>query len=159
MNYALYPPNWRSEIRPFILARDKYKCQHCSLPQNAMAYRGTKGRYIQVDAFAKEWAENRGEKVKIIKLHVAHLNHLKDDIRPVNLLSLCPHCHSKHDAQHKKIAQIMFKASIKDSTTFVLNKSRSRYNTFGPAIKQIIREDYNLLISTETAQAIVNLFI
>jgi len=123
-----------------------------------MAYRGTKGRFIQVDDFAQEWAEQQGHNVIEVKLHIAHLNHLKDDIRPVNLLTLCPHCHSKHDAQHKKIVGIMYKASIKDSTTYVLSKSRTRYNNFGPDIKQIIKEDYNLLISSETAQAIINLF-
>jgi len=32
INYNLYPANWKTEIRPRILARAANKCECCGLP-------------------------------------------------------------------------------------------------------------------------------
>ena len=83
MNYNKYPPNWLTEIRPYILKRDKYTCQHCG--------RKHKQYYINFDK----------EKNSQCILQVAHLDHDPENwnISMKRLLSLCQECHLKYDRE------------------------------------------------------------
>lgn len=82
-DYSKYPKNWKTEIRPRILARSKgdgdyEKCEWCGAPN----YRQLVGR------------ESR------VVLTIAHLNHDTTDNRDENLAALCQRCHLSYDAKY-----------------------------------------------------------
>ena len=101
-----YPENWADQIRPSILTRDGYKCTTC----------GVKHRQRQASKNGKEWFDinkselefyiNEGYKTKTIYLQVAHINNIKSDCRPENLISKCPIHHLQMDARYKALARI-----------------------------------------------------
>lgn len=91
-----YPANWKTEIRPRILKRDKNKCQHC----------GKKAGSLVKTSEGKEY---------VVKLAIAHLdrdaeNHAVSDDR---LLSLCRACHFKYDKQDNLKRRADTKNSVK----------------------------------------------
>ncbi len=96
INYADYPPNWKSEIRPAILERAGHKCEWCGVPD----------RYYRVGDDAFKAGDDRlveaiedGVKYTFIVLTVAHI-HDKNPMNcdPRNLAALCQRCHLRHDA-------------------------------------------------------------
>jgi DNA-binding Xre family transcriptional regulator len=76
-----YPLNWNSEIRPRILKRDGYTCQHCNRKEKQMYFDFDKMKYIET------------------KLHICHLDHdcTNLNIKDKRLLTLCSMCHLKYD--------------------------------------------------------------
>jgi 5-methylcytosine-specific restriction endonuclease McrA len=73
MNYKLYPPNWKTEIRPRILARARRCCEFCGVPDRV-------------------W---RGKSLVI--LTIAHLDQDRTNNADSNLAALCQRCHINHD--------------------------------------------------------------
>ena len=98
INYADYPPNWKSEIRPAILERAGHKCEFCGVPDHW---------YRVGDEVIAPTNQNRRDEVEymtgkpptLIVLTVAHL-HDKNPMNcdPRNLAALCQRCHLKRDA-------------------------------------------------------------
>ena len=77
IDYGKYPENWKTEIRPRILARAENKCEWCGVENST--YRGS----------------------TLIVLTIAHLRdadpmNVDDD----NLSALCQRCHLNHDRPH-----------------------------------------------------------
>ena len=65
-----YPYQFTRELKHIIKQRDNYTCQLCNDTEN--------GR----------------------KHHIHHINYIKEDIRPENLIELCQPCHSKTNSHH-----------------------------------------------------------
>lgn len=122
-NRALYPPEWRT-IRTAAVDRAKRRCQRCGVPNYAVGWRDADGRFRRAGgnriwddagfgalpyAEARELADYandvddggpNGERVIVIVLTVAHLNHDPTDCRADNLEALCQRCHLRHDQAH-----------------------------------------------------------
>src|ERR1035437_2503871 len=68
-----YPRGWQKAHKLEIRRRDKFKCQKCGAPETKPA------------------------------LHVHHINYVKEDIRPENLITLCKVCHgSMHGGKESR---------------------------------------------------------
>jgi 5-methylcytosine-specific restriction endonuclease McrA len=75
INYQDYPANWKSEIRPRILARANDKCEECGVSNGSALLKGT-------------------HKV-VLTLH--HKDGQLIDHSDSNLIALCQKCHlNKH---------------------------------------------------------------
>lgn len=100
-DYSKYPPNWKTEIRPAILKRAGNKCEFCGVRNGVIGYRNKSGRFFEIhpepDAEAEQMTDN---KIIMIVLTVAHLNHDVTDGGPENLKALCQKCHLDHDREH-----------------------------------------------------------
>jgi 5-methylcytosine-specific restriction endonuclease McrA len=116
INYDDYPKNWRTEIRPRILARDKHCCAHCGVKNYTVGQRrGSEGK-IKVFHVAKDHAGARSwkkQKIKakkiptssiIIVLTVAHLDHdeWNHQVKDERLAALCQRCHLRYDKHDNK---------------------------------------------------------
>ena len=120
VDYSQYPPNWKTEIRPRILARARNRCELCGAENYSIGYRDKDGnwydwRYIEsslekdgIDLFDKGKAlfncvqkdGTVGKAVKII-LTIAHWdNPDKMDCRDENLKAACQRCHLVRDLPH-----------------------------------------------------------
>lgn len=66
-----YPFYFDIDLKEQVRQRDNYTCQVCGMPQ---------------DEYFEQYKE---------RLSCHHINYLKDDLRPENLISLCRSCHSK----------------------------------------------------------------
>lgn len=124
VDYKRYPPNWKSEIRPRILARANNRCEKCGVanhieivrsedhPEDYIVY--DPGRDYYLDAWD-------GEPIRLSEIpgEFCHLRHTKivltiahyPDPTPSNcsddnLLALCQRCHNTLDnpmrVQHAK---------------------------------------------------------
>lgn len=67
ISFEPYPITFNRELKELIRCRDEYKCQLCGMPE----------------------CEN------IKKLYVHHIDYIKDNCLPSNLISLCKNCHTK----------------------------------------------------------------
>jgi hypothetical protein len=122
INYNDYPSNWKSQIRPYILARAKNRCEFCKVKNYASGVRGIDGKlysweYIEeklerhgIDLFDDVLANglNKDGTAKVIKivLTVAHIDHDITNNNYRNLKALCQRCHLHHDKfQHKQTRQ------------------------------------------------------
>lgn len=120
-NRARYPKDW-AEISRSAKERAGWKCQHlgCSARQYSV------GIWHRPDGGAHQWAEQYeppatyreavkvaaeaywevqhvgGDKLTIIVLTVAHLNHQPEDCRPENLAVLCQRHHLAYDHDHHR---------------------------------------------------------
>ncbi len=108
VDYKNYPINWKTHIRPQILARAKNRCEECGLPNYATI--NIPDREIvhenETYALAKHslnfcWANNNTEKFTIIVLTIAHKDHNPMNSHPENLLALCQACHNRMDVRHR----------------------------------------------------------
>jgi hypothetical protein len=80
-DYRRYPPNWKGEIRPAILARAGDRCEGSP-------------RYPDCRAANRQPHPVTGSKVV---LTVAHLDHDTSHNAPSNLRALCQRCHLTYD--------------------------------------------------------------
>ena len=80
IDYKKYPPNWKTEIRPYILNRANNKCEFCGVENYSIR-----------------------DGVKII-LTIAHLDHDEENwnVSMDRLAALCQKCHLRYDAEDKK---------------------------------------------------------
>lgn len=81
IDYKKYPPNWKTKIRPAILARANNRCERCGV----------------------ENYSTRTDGVKVV-LTVAHLDHDEENwnVSHDRLQAMCQRCHLRYDAAEKK---------------------------------------------------------
>ena len=104
INYSNYPPDWKTKIRPDILARANNCCEFCGLKNHAIIHRFGKGindwEYWPEGMESEAWSIDGKKSTKII-LTIAHLNHNIENNDYSNLKALCQRCNNAHDAQHR----------------------------------------------------------
>lgn len=98
-NKRRYPQNWR-EIRAAILERAQRRCERCGVPDRVYRIRGTNDWTYNAGQ-AETWAMD-GERVSMIVLTIAHLDHQPEHNEPSNLAALCQRCHLAYDAAHHR---------------------------------------------------------
>jgi len=129
IDYSKYPPHWKSEIVPAILARADNACEWCGIPNYCLGYR--MGKYwIELQecatyAFAKDLLHERysseGDQGEvIIVLTVAHLDHDPENfnVDHKRLMALCQLCHLTYDRLHREGQELKKQPALKlyDST-------------------------------------------
>lgn len=156
MNYSEYSEDWRDIIRPAILKRDSYTCQHCGIRHKSEVYTGSKNNYIVVDDFSKRWAKEQGKKVYTVFLQVAHVDQNKMNNEGTNLIALCPRCHSKFDAQHKSLKRKMLLSSDKSTAVkkSVTGSDTTQMNLF--EFKHFLYELVGVKFSIQDCRKIVD---
>lgn len=117
IDYSKYPPNWKSEIVPFVLDRDNHVCAFCGLKNKKMVkslkiqVKDDKGKY-KLKTF---WFESESDFVRAMPLSngnwkevtviltVAHLDHDEGNhaVKLTRLKALCQFCHLNYDAKEK----------------------------------------------------------
>jgi 5-methylcytosine-specific restriction endonuclease McrA len=102
-NKDQYPDNWYDEIRPRILARDKYKCQQCGIKHRQWVATKKNEGVTKIESNEQEDYRLEGFTVYMIKLHVCHKNNVKSDLSDNNLISKCVSCHAKMDGNYKAL--------------------------------------------------------
>jgi len=110
-----YPANWKTVIRPRILARAQNKCERCGLPNHSTIIRSLDdgddylilnslsiwetpdGTWVRMSEMPEEFeAQPRTTKVVLTIAHLDHdITHNTDD----NLQALCQRCHLLHDGE------------------------------------------------------------
>jgi glyoxylase-like metal-dependent hydrolase (beta-lactamase superfamily II) len=107
IDYKKYPSNWKTEIRPAILARANNCCEFCGVRNYAIGYRDKNDCWHDIEkSFAgdmiAEGARDRGYKVIKIVLTIAHLDHDVNNNDFSNLKALCQRCHNRYDVGFRK---------------------------------------------------------
>jgi len=103
IDYANYPANWKTEIRPAIIKRAENRCEECGVKNKAIGYRRFDGSFREV-ADSTEWT---GRKTIIrIVLTVSHTDHDITNNGEGNLRALCQRCHLSHDTEHHKASRL-----------------------------------------------------
>ena len=117
VDYKRYPSNWKSEIRPRILARAQNRCEKCGVQNHIEIVRSTENPewYIVFDpdelGYLDPW---NGEPIRLseipdgcehlkhvkVVLTIAHMDHDVGNNADDNLKALCQRCHLVHDAKH-----------------------------------------------------------
>lgn len=121
IDYSKYPPNWKTEIRPAVLARAKNMCEKCGVLNHEIIKREKDGtfRYISPierdliyskinnSGYTKTGAIKHLGFTKIV-LTIAHLDHDSDNwsVDIERLRAWCQKCHlgydiKKHTANRK----------------------------------------------------------
>lgn len=113
INYRDYPPDWRTVIRPRILARAGNRCEQCGVANGARIWRKRAveggwyyGRvWLSLDEWATVGAVHAGAfsaaelrtRPKRVKLAIAHVDHDTTNNHDANLRAWCQWCHLAHD--------------------------------------------------------------
>lgn len=118
VDYSKYPPNWKSEIVPRILARANHRCERCGAANNTqvtslkLKLQDQDGRY-KLKAFwvtsrpdllrMRPFAHPGSEKTVRVVLTIAHLDHdeTNHDVSDDRLQAMCQYCHLNYDAKEK----------------------------------------------------------
>lgn len=110
IDYKKYPPNWKTEIRPRIMARAKNTCEFgdCSFVHGQEVFRGKKGNKINWYHTLEEAIAECGEylvfenPVKVV-LTIAHLDHDEEnhEVTDDRVKAGCQLCHLRYDAKEK----------------------------------------------------------
>ena len=113
IDYARYPPNWKTEIVPAVLGRAENKCECCGLDNKQIVFAiklwiKTGGRYKHKSIWFCDERDAHRESdgvyfpVKVV-LTVAHLDHdeLNHDVKLDRLKAMCQLCHLRYDAKEK----------------------------------------------------------
>lgn len=117
IDYSRYPKNWKSEIVPRIIDRDKNCCKFCGVRNRSIVWSvgielKFEGRYqikkiwitsecdVERMRIFKHWQDPKA--VQVI-LTVAHLDHdeTNHDVSDERLAALCQYCHLNYDALEK----------------------------------------------------------
>ncbi len=102
-NSHKYPPNWIDEIRPAILKRDKFICQHCNAKhRKSYVWLRDGTKFMIPDSEIAEW-KGYGDKAYKVFLQIAHLDRDPSNNEYVNLKALCPRCHLNYDRPVNKL--------------------------------------------------------
>ena len=112
-NKHRYSEDWADSIRPAILKRDNYKCQHCNIKHKQWVYITPNGEWVKVEA--SETNENvkiEGRFYKVF-LQVAHKDNNPGNNNPQNLISLCSKCHLAMDKAHRSLVRLSNKGNNK----------------------------------------------
>lgn len=105
-NRNQYPPEWFDTIRPRILKRDNYACTSCHLKHRSTTALIPGEGWVKIDFSERAWYAERAYKVKVIYMHVAHLDNNKQNCSDENLSTKCPRCHGLLDKRHKALLRI-----------------------------------------------------
>lgn len=122
VDYKKYPPNWKSEIVPAVLARAKNCCENCELENKQIVWavkfwikEGCRYKLRSVwfrdkrDAIreAGEGNEMLVDRKKVV-LTVSHTDHDEENhnVQIERLRALCQLCHLRYDAKEKYARQI-----------------------------------------------------
>jgi len=73
VSLELYGTDWTDDLKESIRKRDNYTCQECGTHQDELS----------------------------IKLDIHHIDYDKDNLNPINLISLCRKCHVKTNFNRK----------------------------------------------------------
>ena len=115
IDYAKYPDNWNTEIRPRELKRAGWKCEECSAINNAVGYRDPGGNFIEADEHIQQWCKSNGIRVITIRLSVCHIEHDITKNEPGDLSVMCQKCHVNHDKE-KHVLSRKINRAIKQNT-------------------------------------------
>ena len=85
IDYSNYPANWKTEIRPAILARAGNQCE---------------GSPLYPDCRARNGDPHPVTGSKVV-LTIAHMDHTPANCEPRNLRAWCQRCHLTYDAAHR----------------------------------------------------------
>jgi 5-methylcytosine-specific restriction endonuclease McrA len=109
INYKDYPVNWKDEIRPTVLKRDGFKCQHCGVRnyQHYILHKSGRVEYIEDEDI--EFSREKGFMVKRSVLTVAHMDNDISNNNYDNLITLCAACHNRFDVDYRKINRMATK--------------------------------------------------
>ena len=104
IEYKKYPPNWKSEIVPRILKREKNRCKFCGVKNHSVGYRDSEGKFFEVDNSMDLEDPSYENKIIGIVLTIAHLDHDEANwnVADDRLAALCQRCHLKYDAPEKR---------------------------------------------------------
>jgi 5-methylcytosine-specific restriction endonuclease McrA len=105
IDYKNYHEDWKDIIRPRILKRDKYTCQHCFLKRKTKYILKANQKVIVDTEFDIQYYTKLNIKIYTVILHVAHLNHDIDNNEDFNLLTLCSACHLKYDGKRHALSR------------------------------------------------------
>jgi hypothetical protein len=94
-NRARYPAEWKTEVRPAILARAGNRCEGSPVYPDCRAENG----------------EPHPVTGSPVVLTIAHLNHVPENCDPENLRAWCQLCHNTYDAAHRRETQRRRKAA------------------------------------------------
>lgn len=128
IDYSKYHKDWKTVIRPDILARAENRCECCKIANGSIVIRGTfegKDCYQDMDGFCYD--ANNSEYLggcylgevhptnKIIKvvLTIAHLDHDVDNNDYSNLKAMCQRCHLRYDVSHHRRTRESKKKQLK----------------------------------------------
>lgn len=113
IDYADYPDNWKTEIRPAVLRRAGgdadnpaigAKCEECGVENYAEGMRSLDGTFFEAQLI-NGMKSDRGialfgwdaKEIKIV-LTISHTDHDINNNEMENLKALCQRCHLRHDA-------------------------------------------------------------
>jgi hypothetical protein len=121
IDYKKYPSNWKNEIVPIVKARDNNCCAFCGIKNYSVGYRNNLKFFpIRGDEHLNKagngelsYKEAReivnhynklgtDDKLIVIVLTVAHLDHDITNNDLTNLKALCQKCHLDYDKEHHK---------------------------------------------------------
>lgn len=102
IDYTEYPPNWKTEIRPRILARAKNCCEECGVENHRIIKRHENGKWEYITTFTSRLKFYGYTKVI---LTIAHLKHdkLNWEVKDEDLKALCQRCHLLLDIKHHTV--------------------------------------------------------
>ena len=103
-----YPKNWRSDIRPRILARESHCCKFCGVADKLLGWWVPASRFYSLTEYVLHGAEpgdedalqeqvNKKPAARRVVLTIAHLDHGLSNHDDSNLAALCQRCHLNHD--------------------------------------------------------------
>ena len=106
INYAKYPKNWKSEIRPRILHRANNRCECCGIQNNTIvsAIKTHQQKTVWVFQTYSQWIREGCPKRVRVVLTIAHLDHDEEnhDVSDDRLKAMCQLCHLRYDTAEKK---------------------------------------------------------
>ena len=95
-DWTKYPANWKTEIRPRILAREANRCKWCSVQNGA----DLPARCCKEPIYDERGrCCSCGKRRPRVVLTIAHLDHDTTNNADSNLAALCPKCHLAYDAK------------------------------------------------------------
>jgi hypothetical protein len=125
-NLARYPANWLTEIRPAILKRARYRCEHegCGACHRSLGY-WRHDRWVQLPRALHAagvcgpcvLASAEGYELKVIRivLTIAHLDHVPEHCDPSNLRAWCQRHHLAYDAEHHRQTAYMTRLKARNN--------------------------------------------
>lgn len=124
VDMSRYPLNWKTEIRPRILARANHRCERCGVENHAVGARDKFDvwhstydiSYLDSDQIFDLFGAY--PKTITIVLTIAHVNdpdpmNCADD----NLAAWCQKCHNSHDAPMRVKNAAKTRRANKETTT------------------------------------------
>jgi hypothetical protein len=111
-NRQLYAIDWFDTIRPSILLRDSYTCQHCKVKHRSWIIRNLNGTFKEIPFDIVNFEIKKGNKIQRIFLNVCHIDQNPANNNNINLLSLCTFCHFKMDHHYNIIKKIAKKNNL-----------------------------------------------